>query len=174
MVSVVALHAFALAIAIPKTALLCSSMLALGCRVNRFRWSGEVFTLKPADCWLRGGLFHYTRLNGQYIMGHSSTVQILKITNETRMSKANTPYDVREAEVLLLNDEGAIDCAGSLRLSKALLEGLVLGTYRAGFSMVRQAFGDRRGDIVSQLVSLQLVPVKGVITPPVSKAAAGV
>lgn len=93
-------------------------------------------------------------------MSHSSTVQILKITNETRMSKANTPYDVREAEVLLLNDEGTVECAGALRLSKALVEGLVLGTYRAGFSMVRQAFGDRRGDIVSQLVSLQLVPTR--------------
>ncbi len=95
-------------------------------------------------------------------MSHSCTVQVLKVLIETREKKAAKGefYDVREAEVILLDDEGGIECAGRLPLSKTLAEGLKTGVYRAGFSMVRSAFGDRRGDIVSQLVSLTPVPVK--------------
>lgn len=95
-------------------------------------------------------------------MGHSVTVQVLKVLVEQREKKAAKGefYDVREAEVILLDDEGGIECAGRLPLSKTLAEGLKPGTYRAGFSMVRSAFGDRRGDIISQLVSLLPVPVK--------------
>jgi hypothetical protein len=100
-------------------------------------------------------------------MAHSSTVQILKITNETRVSqKTKEPYDVREAEVLLLDDAGAVEVAGTMRLTKTLVEGLTLGTYRAGFTMAKQNYGDRRGDIVSQLVSLIPVPVRGAAKPP--------
>jgi hypothetical protein len=106
-------------------------------------------------------------------MSHTSTVQVLKITNETRISeKTKLPYDVREAEVLLLNDDGSVEVAGNMRLSKGLVEGLVPGVYRAGFSMTRQAFGDRRGDIVSQLVSLvPMIAAKSVPSAPVAKAA---
>jgi hypothetical protein len=102
-------------------------------------------------------------------MAHSSTVQILKITNEVRKSKkTNEDYSVREAEALLLDDAGNVEVAGTLRLTPSLVEGLVIGTYRAGFTMAKQAFGDRRGDIVSQLVSLTPVSMRG--APP--KAAA--
>lgn len=95
-------------------------------------------------------------------MSHSSTVQVLKVLVEKREKKAvkGEFYDVREAEVILMNDDGGIECAGRLPLSQTLAEGLIPGTYRAGFSMVRSAFGDRRGDIISQLVSLVPVPVK--------------
>lgn len=95
-------------------------------------------------------------------MAHSSTVQILKITNETRISpKTQLPYDVREAEVLCLLDDGTVEVAGTMRLSKLLVEGLLPGTYRAGFTMAKIGFGDRRGDITSQVVSLVPVPTRG-------------
>jgi hypothetical protein len=95
-------------------------------------------------------------------MAHTSTVQVLKVLVEKREKKAvkGEFYDVREAEVILLDDEGGIECAGRLPLSLTLSEGLKPGTYRAGFSMVRSSFGDRRGDIISQLVSLTPVPVR--------------
>ena len=102
-------------------------------------------------------------------MAFSSTVQILKVTNETRVSeKTKLPYDVREAEVLCLQDDGSVEVAGTMRLSKLLVEGLVPGTYRAGFTRAKIGFGDRRGDITSQVVSLVTVPTRG---NPAAKAA---
>lgn len=119
-----------------------------------------MFTLEPPFWWLRGGLFHYqTGRNGQSIMSYSSTVQVLKVVIAELKNKAGEPYQRRSAEVLLLNDKGNIEVAGALPLTKELAETLKPGIYRAGFSMVRQEFGDRRGDIVSRLVSLVPAPM---------------
>lgn len=105
-------------------------------------------------------------------MAFSSTVQILKIVNETKNRKDGTPYQVRQAVVNVLLDNGDVECAGNLRLTEALLENLTTGTYRAGFSIVQQTYGDNRGDIVTQLVSLTPVPQMGRPVPaPVAPAA---
>ena len=62
-------------------------------------------------------------------MGHSVTVQVLKVLVEKREKKLEKGqfYDVREAEVILLDDEGAVECAGRLPLSQTLAEGLLHG-----------------------------------------------
>ena len=95
-------------------------------------------------------------------MAHSSTVQVLKVVNETveKKDKSGT-FQRRLAVVSVLLDDGSVECAGNLRLSEALAEGLQPGTYRAGFSMGQVGYGDHRGDIVSQLVSLVPVPTRG-------------
>jgi len=105
-------------------------------------------------------------------MAHSSTIQILKVVNETREKKDKTSsYQVRYAVCNILLDDGTPECAGNLPLPEALVTGLVPGLYRAGFSMGQVTWGDKRGDIVSQLVSLTPVQVRGV-PPPVSRPAA--
>jgi hypothetical protein len=94
-------------------------------------------------------------------MAHSSTVQVLKVVNEMREKKDKSgSYPVRLAVVSVLLDNGDVEAAGNLRLSEALAEGLVPGTYRAGFSIGQVGYGDNRGDIVSQLVSLTPVPTR--------------
>lgn len=93
-------------------------------------------------------------------MAHTSTINVLKVSKEERTSKGGDKFDVMSAEVLILTDDGQIEASGAMRLTKDLYEGLTPGMYRAGFSMARQAYGDRRGDIVSQLVSLQPVPTR--------------
>lgn len=105
-------------------------------------------------------------------MGHSSTVQVLKVVNESLTSKEGKPYFKRQAEVVLLDDAGNVEVAGSLRLTEAMAKDLVPGTYRAGFSMGRIEYGDRKGDITSLLVSLVPVPVRGAAPAAPAKAAA--
>lgn len=99
-------------------------------------------------------------------MAHTSTINVLKVSKEERTSsKSGDKFDVMSAEVLILTDDGQIEAAGAMRLTKELYEGLTPGMYRAGFSMARQAYGDRRGDIVTQLVSLQPVPTRNASAP---------
>lgn len=105
-------------------------------------------------------------------MAHSSTVQVLKVLNESLISKEGKPYFKRQAEVVLLDDAGNVEVAGSLRLTEAMVRDLVPGTYRAGFSMGRIEYGDRKGDITSMLVSLVAVPVRGVAPATSAKAVA--
>lgn len=106
-------------------------------------------------------------------MAFSSTVQILRVVNETREKKdKSATYQVRYAVCACLNDDGTVEVAGNLRLSEALCEGLTPGVYRAGFSMTQVTYGDNRGDITSQVVSLVPVPVKG--APVAAPAAAKV
>lgn len=94
---------------------------------------------------------------------HSSTVQVLKVIDEEREKKDKSgKYRVRLAIVTVLLDNGDVECAGNLRLSESLAAGLTPGLYRAGFSMGQVGYGDNRGDIQSQLVSLVPVPARGV------------
>lgn len=106
-------------------------------------------------------------------MAHSSTVQVLKVVNETREKKDKSgTYPVRYAVCTILLDDGTVEAAGNLRLSEALCEGLVPGVYRAGFTMAQLGYGDNRGDIVSQLVSLTPAPVRTPVTRNASSAPA--
>lgn len=93
-------------------------------------------------------------------MSFSSVIQVLKVDIEDKKNKAGETYQTRKAECLLLDDKGLIEVAGGMPLSKELADGLKPGIYRAGFSMVRQEFGDRRGDIVARLVSLVPAPAQ--------------
>jgi|GEM_PF-1582649 hypothetical protein len=104
-------------------------------------------------------------------MAHSSTVQVLKVVNESRKTKKGEEFQIRMAEVVLYTDEGEVEVVGPMRLSESLLEGLKPGYYRAGFTMERQGWGDNKGDIVSRCVSLTPVPMKGVPTPAASAPA---
>lgn len=94
-------------------------------------------------------------------MAHSSTVQVLKVIDEEKTSKKGEKYQVRMAEVIIIDDDGQIEVTGPMRLSEALLEGLKPGVYRAGFSMVRNTYGDNKGEIGSRCVSLTPVPTRG-------------
>lgn len=94
---------------------------------------------------------------------HSSTVQVLKVINEEREKKDKSgKYWARLAVVTVLRDNGDVECAGNLRLSESLAEGLTPGLYRAGYCMGQVGYGDNRGDIQSMLVSLVPVPARGV------------
>lgn len=94
-------------------------------------------------------------------MSFSSTVHVLKVINDEKTAKkTGEKYNVRLAECVLLDDNGAIEVAGPMRLTEALLEGLVPGVYRAGFSMVRETYGDRKGELVSKCVSFTPVPTR--------------
>jgi hypothetical protein len=96
-------------------------------------------------------------------MSFSSIIQVLKVDIEDKKNKSGETYQTRKAECLLLNESGSIEVAGGMPLSKELAENLKPGIYTAGFSMVRQEYGDRRGDIVARLVSM--VPAPGRVVP---------
>ena len=106
-------------------------------------------------------------------MAFSSTVQIMRVVNETREKKDKSgTYQVRFAVCACLTDDGEVEVAGNLRLSEALVADLKPGLYRAGFSMTQVTYGDNRGDITSQVVSLVPVPVKGAANAPAAPAKA--
>lgn len=105
-------------------------------------------------------------------MSHSSTIQILKVNEVEKgvSKKTNQPWERHTAETVLLNDDGSIECVGKLDIPPPLRGQLNVGIYRAGFSMQVPTYGLDQGKIVSRLVSLTPVPMRGGAVAPSAKA----
>lgn len=88
------------------------------------RWSA--FLCHPPLTW---------RLMWSFIM--RSIIQILKV-NEMKKGvsrKTGNPYEMQDAECLILNDDGSVDQVGVLPLPKDLREKVLPGTYVGSFAM---------------------------------------
>lgn len=104
---------------------------------------------------------------------HLSTIQILKL--ETKQSKklnpeTGKPFESLEARVALLDDDGVLETVGRLRVPRALVDSVKLGTFRASFALTVPDYGENKGDVVSQLTGL--VPVAPARAPAAAPAAA--
>lgn len=90
-----------------------------------------------------------------------STVQVLTVETEERKRKDGTPYTLRKAACILLDDEGKPTTVGAIRsrlLPAEFWEKLVPGMYRAVFALQVPDWGDDKGDIVP--VVTELTPVQ--------------
>jgi hypothetical protein len=89
-----------------------------------------------------------------------SIIQILKLNDpKTGTSKkTGNPYDMQDAECLLLKDDGSIDQVGVLQVPKQLRETVKPGTFTATFAL-NANFASRRIEAV--LTGLVPLPPKG-------------
>lgn len=96
----------------------------------------------------------------------ASALQILTV--ETTDSKTvdpatGKPFQRVAARCIVFKDESAkeVVTVGRLRVPKQFVELVKPGMFRAGFSLGVPDYGDNKGDVVAQLVSLQpVVPVQ--------------
>lgn len=86
-----------------------------------------------------------------------SIIQILKLNDpKTGTSrKTGNPYDMQDAECLLLTEDGQIDQVGVLQVPKSLRDKIAVGTFRGTFAM-QANFASRRIEAV--LVDLTPFP----------------
>lgn len=93
-----------------------------------------------------------------------SIIQILKV-NEVRAipTKTGTPFNVQDAECMLLKPDGTIDCVGVLALPREMMgdNAPALGVYTASFGLAA-GYKDRKINAV--LANLLPVPPKAVST----------
>lgn len=95
-------------------------------------------------------------------MSFSSTIQILKVDEPvTRKGKDGSDYTINTAQCALLTDDGRLDKVGRLRIPEALKESVKEGIFRATFSLAVAEWGQNKGDVVTQLVGIVPVPVRG-------------
>lgn len=94
-----------------------------------------------------------------------SILQILKI-NDVRAipTKSGTPFNVQDAECMLLKPDGSIDCVGVLSLPREMMgdKAPALGVYTASFGL-SAGYKDRK--ITAVLANL--TPVNPVTKPTV-------
>lgn len=86
-----------------------------------------------------------------------SLIQILKMNEpKTGVSgKTGKPYDMQDAECLLLNDDGSLAQVGVLQVPRALREVAKVGKFSASFAL-QANFASRRIEAV--LVGLTPIP----------------
>jgi len=96
-------------------------------------------------------------------MSFYSTVNVLQVNEIEKGTSAKTgkPWERHTAEAVLVNEETGEVSVGKLDIPPTLRGTVSKGVYRAGFSLHVPTFGDQQGKIVSRLVSLLPVPVKG-------------
>ena len=88
-----------------------------------------------------------------------SIIQVLKV-NEVKSGtskKTGQPYEMQDAECLLLDDKGEVQAVGVLDIPKSLREVVKVGTYTASFALRR---GMMTGKIEAVLTGLTPVPPK--------------
>jgi hypothetical protein len=93
-----------------------------------------------------------------------SIIQILKVNDLKKGTSAKTgkPYEMQDAECLLLTADGAVDQVGVLQIPKSLRDKVVPGTFTASFAL-NANYQDRR----IEAVLVDIVPV-----PPAAQKAA--
>lgn len=66
-----------------------------------------------------------------------SVIQILKVNEVKRgtSSKSGRPYEMQDAECLLLSESGEVDQVGVLRIPKELRDVVKPGTFTASFAL---------------------------------------
>ena len=78
-----------------------------------------------------------------------SVIQVLKV-NDARKGvsrKTGNPYEMQDAECLLMTADGAIDQVGVLQIPRELMGKVALGTYSAVFAL-RSNMSSRRIEAV--------------------------
>lgn len=97
-----------------------------------------------------------------------SVIQVLKV-NDTRKGvsrKTGNPYEMQDAECLLLTADGVIDSVGVLQVPRELMGKVEKGTFTASFAL-RPNMSSRRIEAV--LTNLTPLPPKAF--PPVAPKA---
>lgn len=92
-----------------------------------------------------------------------SIIQILKL-NEIKSGvskKTGNPYEMQDAECLLLKEDGSVDQVGVLQVPKGLREVAKLGTFTATFAL-NSNYASRR----IEAVLTGLIPVGPIKTAP--------
>lgn len=84
-------------------------------------------------------------------------IQILKVNEERSGVKDGRPWAMQDAECLLLDDNGAVDQVGVLRIPRDLRGKVSVGIYTGAFAL-KADMASRRIEAV--LVSLHPVPAK--------------
>lgn len=92
--------------------------------------------------------------NGAPAQHFSSRVQILLVERTSGKGKDGSEFQRVAARCILLADDDAVITVGRLRVPKALQESVKVGVFRAGFALRVPDYGDSKGDIVAELVSL--------------------
>jgi len=104
----------------------------------------------------------------------SSRVQVLTVeTTDSKTIDAATgqPFKRVAARCILLGDADEVVTVGRLRVPKSLVPQVKQGTFRASFALRVPDYGDNKGDIVAELVSLVEEPAKRNAAAPVGGAA---
>lgn len=83
-------------------------------------------------------------------------VQILKLNEPRSGVKDGRPWEMQDAECLLLSEEGAVDQVGVLRVPKELRDKVKPGVFTGSFALRT----DRERRIVAVLTGLTPVPPK--------------
>lgn len=88
-----------------------------------------------------------------------SIIQVLKVNDlkSGTSKKTGQPYEMQDAECLLLDDAGAIQAVGVLDIPKSLRDVVKPGTFTASFGLRR---GIMTGKIEAVLTGLTPVPAK--------------
>lgn len=101
-----------------------------------------------------------------------SLIEILKLNDPKTGTSAKTgkPYDMQDAECLLLNDDGSVAHVGVLQIPRVLRDKVAVGRFSGSFALGVN-FASRR--IEAQLVNLTPVPPVRPASPAPSLAPAG-
>lgn len=94
-------------------------------------------------------------------MQMSSRIQVLtvEVTDSKTVDPATgKPFQRVAARCILLGDGGEVVTVGRLRVPKSLQPQVKEGLFRAAFALRVPDYGDNKGDIVAELVSLQPEP----------------
>ena len=88
----------------------------------------------------------------------SSTIQVLKVEKEERVSKrTGNTYSHFAARVILLTDDGDVETVGVIgnrRVTSDLRDSMRVYTFRATFALMVSDFGEDKGDVVCMLPGL--------------------
>lgn len=85
-----------------------------------------------------------------------SIIQILKLNDPKTgtSSKTGKPYDMQDAECLLLKEDGSVDQVGVLQIPKQLREVVKPGTFTATFALNSNYASRRIEAVLTGLVPL--------------------
>lgn len=89
-----------------------------------------------------------------------SLIQIIKVGELKDKTYEGRSYQTQEAECLLLNDDGSVECVGVLRLGEKFRGDNLpkLGVYQAHFSLVASPKDRRIGAVVTGLLPREVKP----------------
>jgi len=92
-----------------------------------------------------------------------SILQVLKVSEVRKGvgAESKKPYEIQDADCILLNDDGTPNAVGTWMVSKELTGKLQPGTYTASFSLVVGQGKENRGRIGAVITGLTLVPARG-------------
>ncbi|MDO9094596.1 MAG: hypothetical protein Q7U99_18400 [Rubrivivax sp.] len=95
-------------------------------------------------------------------MAFTSILQIIKL-NEPRKGtskRTGNPYEMQDAECIILNEDGTPAQVGVLMIPKELMGKIGVGTFVGSFALRADTRQDGGRKINAELVGLQSVPVK--------------